>query len=403
MKRHVFRNHHHVPYLASAALIGVALGVLMRLFEPMGRFLFPHVFTYQELHPLIAAFIAIAVVIIVRRDCPHRRWRFAMCAAAAAGAYVTMFLFFPFYGSRPLFTGKFALVLLAKTVLPGLIGGLVGYTVWALRDLIFGAPIVQDGAHCGNCGYLIRGLPTSRCPECGMNYRDDGIDPNPPPVLRAWRGVGMWVAVVLFLSGTMYVAFPRLVVYGLVNEAVDSDLAYSYLRLRLSTSAKVIGGYLDHEDARTRASAASTLFRFPGCSSNEIDSLRRLAVSDPDPMVRGAAISTIGIIARDLFESMIADVLTDPASSVRMHALGSLIPYWLTGPLHGGWEIPYLIAALDDADLDCRRHAYILLRLSFTDLPFTPDAPRDERLAQQAVWLERWNEQTAAKVRSVNP
>ena len=210
MKRHVFRNHHHVPYLASAALIGVALGVLMRLFEPMGRFLFPRVVTYQELNPLIAAFIAIAVVIIVRRDCPHRRWRFAMCAAAAAGAYVTMFLFFPFYGSRPLFTGKFALVLLAKTVLPGLIGGLVGYTVWVLRDLIFGAPIVQDGVHCGNCGYSIRGLPTSRCPECGMNYRDDGIDPNPPPVLRAWRGVGMWVAVVLFLTGTMYVAFPRL-------------------------------------------------------------------------------------------------------------------------------------------------------------------------------------------------
>jgi hypothetical protein len=34
---------------------------------------------------------------------------------------------------------------------------------------------------CPNCGYDVRGLPTSTCPECGADTADPGIRLEPPP------------------------------------------------------------------------------------------------------------------------------------------------------------------------------------------------------------------------------
>lgn len=402
MKRLVFRNHHHAPYLASAALIGIVLGTLERLYEPIDRFLSPRFGV--DWNPFVAAFISIAVVVIMRRDCPHPRWRFAMGAAAAVGAFVALVLFDAFNGAPPPNIGKLASDLVAATVLSGLIGGLLGYGLWKLRDVLLGAPLIQDGSYCVNCAYTILGLPESRCPECGKKFDETDIDPNPSPVSRAWRGVGSLAATTLLFAGTIYLAFPHLVVYGLVRDVVDIDLAASYLKFRPSASAKILGGYLDHENARKRAHAAYMLIRFPCCASNELDSLRRLAVSDPDPLVRSLAVQTIGRIAPHLLESMMADLLADLVPSNRWMALASSAPYGDGVPEPSEWVIAKLIAALDDPDSATRGFVHNRLSiLTGQKFPLTPTAPRDVRLAQQAVWSDWWNKRTAEKERSANP
>ena len=402
MKQLVFRNHHHAPYLASAVLIGIVLGTLERLYEPIDRFLFPRIGVGWT--SFIALFLSIMVVVIIRRDCPHPRWRFAMGSAAAAVGVATNVLFDPFNVAPALTIGELVVVLLEGSVLLGLVGGLLGLGLWKLRDALLGVPLIQDGSYCVNCAYTILGLPEFRCPECGKRFDETDIDTSPLPVSRAWRGVGMWAAGTLVLAGTAYLAFPPVVVYGLVRKGVNSDLAVSYLKFRPSASAKELGGYLDHEDARTRADAAFTLMLFPCCSSTELDSLRRLAVSDPDQLVRGMAIQTIGTIAPDLLELMMPDLLKDPVPSNRWIALASSAPYGTGVPKPSDWVIANLIAALDDPDSATR--GFVRNRLAILtgqNFPFTPTALRDKRLAEQAVWSDWWNEQTAAKERSANP
>ena len=40
---------------------------------------------------------------------------------------------------------------------------------------------------CGNCGYNVRGLTTFKCPECGQDLREVGID------RKTALGPGFWV------------------------------------------------------------------------------------------------------------------------------------------------------------------------------------------------------------------
>src|SRR6185369_9941136 len=47
---------------------------------------------------------------------------------------------------------------------------------------------------CGRCGYLVRGIPTFTCPECGGDLRDVGID-----VGKRTGGAG-WVAVIALVA-----------------------------------------------------------------------------------------------------------------------------------------------------------------------------------------------------------
>lgn len=37
------------------------------------------------------------------------------------------------------------------------------------------SPPLNEGVHCPNCGYDLRGLPAGRCPECGFGFEPEAI------------------------------------------------------------------------------------------------------------------------------------------------------------------------------------------------------------------------------------
>src|SRR5262245_59814715 len=55
-----------------------------------------------------------------------------------------------------------------------------------------GAPDNQEPA-CGRCGYLVRGIPSFTCPECGSDLRDVGIE------VGKRRGGAGWLAVIVLV------------------------------------------------------------------------------------------------------------------------------------------------------------------------------------------------------------
>jgi hypothetical protein len=59
------------------------------------------------------------------------------------------------------------------------------------------------GPRCGKCGYGVRGLPTTTCPECGSDLREVGIV---TPGVRSTLGPGMRLA--LWTIALALVAFP---------------------------------------------------------------------------------------------------------------------------------------------------------------------------------------------------
>src|SRR5687767_2422434 len=68
-----------------------------------------------------------------------------------------------------------------------------------------------DGG-CLDCGYLLRGLPSTRCPECGRTFDpDDALSYSAYPwIPRIWqrlmRPIGDWVkcAVIVAFAMTVY-------------------------------------------------------------------------------------------------------------------------------------------------------------------------------------------------------
>jgi hypothetical protein len=55
-------------------------------------------------------------------------------------------------------------VLIAVYLLPAILIAAVGYTLATLQTQ---ARELEDGPRCKRCGYILRGLPEPRCPECG--------------------------------------------------------------------------------------------------------------------------------------------------------------------------------------------------------------------------------------------
>ena len=75
-----------------------------------------------------------------------------------------------------------------------------GVRAFFRRRLLVGGRIAEPG--CGRCGYPVRGLAGTVCPECGADRRVVGVmDPNRTP--RALGTLGLlasWAAVLLFLA-----------------------------------------------------------------------------------------------------------------------------------------------------------------------------------------------------------
>ena len=132
-------------------------------------------------------------------------------------------------------------------------------------------------------------------------------------------------------------------------------------------------GLLAHPDERARARAATTLVRFANRESGE--RLGQLALSDPDPNVRGAAITAL---------------------AAQLEAAGADI----AGP-----GVAAVTAGLGQPSTDSiARLALVTLRdLAPASHPLLPPARR--AIIQRKVWLARWNRQAgkigAATIRGV--
>lgn len=74
--------------------------------------------------------------------------------------------------------------------------------LWLWRRRLAGEAITEPG--CGRCGYPVRGLSTSICPECGSDRGVVGIvEPLPPLTLRARRRLRVTAWSVLLLLAAL--------------------------------------------------------------------------------------------------------------------------------------------------------------------------------------------------------
>lgn len=95
------------------------------------------------------------------------------------------------------------------------------------------------------------------------------------------------------------------------------------LRAKPENAGPVVAEFLFHSDARIRADAANTLARLKLKDGN--DQLRKLLVSDPEPIVRANAARVLGA-TEDIpsFEALLDRALKDKDSRVRVSAIRAL-------------------------------------------------------------------------------
>jgi ribosomal protein L37E len=74
-------------------------------------------------------------------------------------------------------------------------------------------PAVVDQSECPSCGYLLFGLPTAQCPECGNPFdpgvRDTPADPLPPEQKSCQRhGLNCVIAIpIVVIAAGLFVYF----------------------------------------------------------------------------------------------------------------------------------------------------------------------------------------------------
>src|SRR5437868_14823886 len=75
---------------------------------------------------------------------------------------------------------------------------------------------ISADPRCGKCGYIVRGIATLTCPECGSDLREVGIDTGKAsapswvaiPVLAILWSIALWL-VVMMLQENVRQALPQ--------------------------------------------------------------------------------------------------------------------------------------------------------------------------------------------------
>lgn len=198
--------HRHYPILCLAAAAGVVSGFLGSRYP------------YQRFGILsIAALAPTALLALnIPRLCQHLTWCAVNGGILGAGAIAGPIIATRIAGQgiSALWKSTFLVPLVLAGATAAFIGavGLVAWTIILRHTLL--RIVVQDGSLCPRCGYCIRHLPTSRCPECGGPFDLERLGRRVPRV-RPPRGKARWVAVlvgVLCLGaslGTCYGTYVR--------------------------------------------------------------------------------------------------------------------------------------------------------------------------------------------------
>lgn len=108
------------------------------------------------------------------------------------------------------------------------------------------------------------------------------------------------------------------------DEAVILLALTAALRARPEGAGKVVAKFLDYSDARIRADAANALARLRAKDGNE--QLRKLLISDPDPVVRANAARVLGVTEdKESAQAIMDRVEKDEDERVRVSAVRAFV------------------------------------------------------------------------------
>lgn len=108
---------------------------------------------------------------------------------------------------------------------------------------------LPDEPTCGKCGYIVRGLSSSICPECGSDLRIVGvIPPNTPRPPSAFDRCLNWTITLTVIA------------FSLSNVASDEFAPMTYTHRAL----RVVSCRIDHVDMRIMAEARGTAVYWKG-------------------------------------------------------------------------------------------------------------------------------------------
>lgn len=332
------------------------------------------------------------------RDCRHRRWCFLTGAMIVSTTLVASALLDPFIRPGDV-VPEFVTKILPGILFLGVLGGVMGIGMAWLTRLVFGRAIVASGPACPDCGYDIRHLPQARCPECGRQLTLDDLSSSAPPVVREWRRFALITVIVAALSGGVYLSYPYVLIPAWIRGWAPSRCVEAYFGIRSACSERILAEYIRSGDDDQRAAAANeigSLFLVAGerrvASDTTVDVLRTSVLHDPVPYVRQCVVISLEMMDRDLLFAQLPDILRDTEANMRYLALVLAARRKMDPDPRG---TPFLIQALDDPDPKVRAIADELLRVNNSEiaLPYDPNAPREQRLEEQAGWQAWWDEQ----------
>ena len=110
---------------------------------------------------------------------------------------------------------------------------LVGVVISIVVLLIRRGRGTTDGGTCGGCGYMVRGLSTLRCPECGADLREVGINKPAKRSSKALTILIILLGVLLFLSCTC----TGMMFWGIRGTAVSTPVPAPLPAPRVTLSA----------------------------------------------------------------------------------------------------------------------------------------------------------------------
>lgn len=385
--RKVRPPHSHGPYVGRAVLLGVVLGALGKLLQPVIRFCLGWSISDGILFQASLVLLAVSILTLMHTTCRHRLWCFltGMVAATCITLVVTAFDASA-YEIRD--RGQQLGFLLAM-LLAGVSGGCIAILMSRLFFVIAEGPLIQDGTMCPTCGYAVSHLSTNRCPECGGSFSDSQLEVKVASSLAEWRRLVMVGLSVFALLGMTYCLFPRVLASLVIRGVVPEQIAIDYLRFRPNKTIRLMRNFLAVGDTRERRFAAATVGFIGRAGVDAIDELCCAMLKDSDRLVRELAVQSLSNVSRDALREMMPQLLEDPAWEVRWAALAHLA---------GGGQnthdeaIPFLIEALDDPVTNVRHYSYQRLTGNTgMRLPYNAVAERKQRLRDQAKWKAWWS------------
>ncbi len=136
-----------------------------------------------------------------------------------------------------------------------------------------------------------------------------------------------------------------------------SDLGWIRHAIFGPSAAESVDKAFDHADPDRRREGIISLSGREWGRGPEYAKAYALLTRDPDPSVRAAAVTALGLVGDEQYVPQVVNRLKDSSGLVRLDAVGAL------GKLHGDQAIePLRSRAIDDTDADVRVRSATVLR-----------------------------------------